>query len=148
MAAATMAYLPPPPTTTTATLVLITLALALPRTRIGWRVGGRPVMRLIRSHHGRRHWCHLCLHLRDNGAKDVGHGNRRGRHANTRGQEEVRHHNPIGVEQQKPKQKQNKNKINNIGGNVIASVPADSYVCAASAAASAEAESAAAAARA
>jgi hypothetical protein len=52
------------------------------------------------------------------------------------------------VEQQKPKQNKNKNKINNIGRNVTSSVPEDSYTRAPTAAASAEAESAAAATRA
>jgi hypothetical protein len=51
-------------------------ALALPWTRIGWRGGGCAVTRLIHCCHGRCHWRHLCLHSRDNGAKDNGHGNR------------------------------------------------------------------------
>jgi hypothetical protein len=104
MAAATMASLPPPPTTMTATLDLITLAL--PWTRIGQRGGGRTMTRLICCHHGHCCWCHLCLHLLDNGAKDNGRGDRRGHHANIRSHKEVEHHNPIGVEQQKQKQKQ------------------------------------------
>ncbi len=142
MAAVMMAYLLLPPTTTTATLVLIPLPLAHPWTKIRGQGGGRAVLHLIRCCHGHCHWCHLCLHLKDNGAKDNGYGDRLSRHPNIHGQEEVRHHDPISVEQQKQKQKQNKNKMNNSGGNVTASVPADSCTCVATAAASAEAESA------
>jgi hypothetical protein len=83
------------------TLVLIALTLALPQTRIGQRVRGRTMMHLICCHHGCCHWCHLCLHLREDGAKDDSRGDRRGRHANIWGQKEVGHHDPIGVEQQK-----------------------------------------------
>jgi hypothetical protein len=105
-------------------------------------------MHLICHCHSRRHWRHLCLHSGDNGAKDNGRSNRRGRHTDIRDQKEVGHHKPIGVEQQKPKPKQNKNKINNSGGNVTASAPANSYAHAATAVASAKAEAAAAAVRA
>jgi hypothetical protein len=145
MAVATMV---PPPMTRTATLVLIALAFALPWTRTGWWGGGHAMMCLIRCPHGCHHWCQLCLHLRDDGTKDNGRGDRLGRHTNFRGQEELGHHNPIGIGTEKQKQKQNKNKINNSGSNVTASAPADSYAHAATAAASAEAKSAAAAARA
>jgi hypothetical protein len=103
-----MASLPPPPTMTTATLTLIALALALPHTRIGRRGGGRAMRHLICCRHGCCLWRHNCLHLWDDGAKGDGCGNRQDRHANIRGREEVGHHNPIGVEQQKqkPNQKQ------------------------------------------
>jgi hypothetical protein len=96
--------------------------------------GGRAVTRLIHRCHGRRRWRNLCLHSRDDGAKDNGHGDRRGHRTNNGGREEVGHHDPISVEQQKQKQKQK--RINNSGGNVTASVPADSYARAATAAAS------------
>ncbi len=42
----------------------------------------------------------LVLHLRDDGAKDNGRGDRQGRHAYNHSREEVEHHDPIGVEQQ------------------------------------------------
>jgi hypothetical protein len=86
------------PTTTTAILALIALALALPQTRIGRPGGGHAVTHLIRRCHGRRHWCHLCLHSQDNGTKEDGRGDRQGRNANIHGGEEVGHHDPIGVE--------------------------------------------------
>jgi hypothetical protein len=70
MAAAMMASLPTPPTTMTAILALI--ALALPQTRIERQGGGRAAMHLIRRCHGCRHWCHLSLHSRDDGAKEDG----------------------------------------------------------------------------
>ncbi len=113
MTAATMASLPPPPMTTTTTLALIALALALPWTRIGRQGGGCAMMRHICRCHGCCPWCHLCLHSRDDSAKDNGRGNRQGRHANTRGLEEVGHHDPIGVEQQKQKQKQKQKQNQN-----------------------------------
>jgi hypothetical protein len=106
MAASTIVSLPPPPMTTTATLTLIALTLALPRTRIGRRDGGRAVTHLIRRRHGCCWWRHLCLHSWNAGAKDDGRGNRRGRQPNIRSWEEVGHHDPISVEQQKQKQKQ------------------------------------------
>jgi hypothetical protein len=140
MAEVTMAYLPPPPLTTTATLVLIALALPLPWTRIGRWGGGPAVTRLICRCQGHCYWRHLFLHWRDHSVKDDSRGDRQGRHANIHGREEVRHHDPIGMELQKQKQKQKQNKINNSGGNVTVSAPADSYACAATAAASAEAE--------
>jgi hypothetical protein len=101
-----MVSLPPAITTMTPILALIALALALSRTRIGQRGGGCTVTHLICRCHGCRHWRHLCLHSRDDGAKDDGCGNRRGRNPNIHGQEGVGHHYPIGVEQQKQKQKQ------------------------------------------
>jgi hypothetical protein len=55
-------------------------------------------MRLICCCHGRRHWCHLCLHSQDTGAKEDSRSNRQGRKAYIHGREEVGHHNPIGVE--------------------------------------------------
>ncbi len=107
MVVAIMASLPPPPTTTTATLALVplALALALPQTKIGWWGGGCITMCLILHCRGCCCWCHLCLHSQDHGTKDDGRGNRIGRHANIRGWEEVGHHNPINVEQQKLKLK-------------------------------------------
>ncbi len=59
--------------------------------------------------HGCRHWCHLCLHSRDNGAKEESRSDRRGRNADIHSQEEVGHHNPIGVEvmQGQPVQRDN-----------------------------------------
>ncbi len=98
MAAAMMASLPPAIMTMTAILALIALILALSWTRIGRRGGERAVMHLICHCHGRCHWHHLCLHSQDNGAKDNGRGNRRGRNPNIHGQEEVGHHVPIGME--------------------------------------------------
>jgi hypothetical protein len=86
--------------------------------------------------HGCCCWRHLCLHSQDNDAKDSGCGNRQDRCVDKRGGEEVGHRNPIGVEQQKQKQNHNRNKINNSGGNVTTSAPADSYPRAATAAAS------------
>jgi hypothetical protein len=135
MVVAIMVSLPPPPMTTNATLALIALALALPWTRIGQQSGGCAVMHLICRCHSLCHWRHLCLHLPDDGAKDDGCGNRQGRHANIRGQEEVGHQDPIGMEQQKEekkmksktRQKQNTNKNNNSGSNVTTYAPADSY---------------------
>jgi hypothetical protein len=107
MAAATMASLPMPPTTTTAILALI--ALALPWTRIGRRGGGRADTRLICRRQGCCHWCHLCLHSRDDGTTEDGRGDRRGRNADIHGREEVGHHDPIGVEvmQGQPVQRDN-----------------------------------------
>jgi hypothetical protein len=110
MVVATMVSLPPPPTTMTATLALIALALALLQTWIGWWDGGCAVTHLILCCHGCCYLRHLCLHLQHDGAKDNGCGNRRGRHANICGQEEVGHHNPISVEQ-KIKIKKIKNNI-------------------------------------
>jgi hypothetical protein len=104
--AATLASLPPPPTTMATTLTLTALALTLPWTRIGQRGGGRAVMHLIHRRHGHRIRLYLCLHLRDDGAKDDCHADRRGRHADIRSREEVEHRNAIGMEQQKQKQKQ------------------------------------------
>jgi hypothetical protein len=141
MAVATMVSLPSPPTTMTAILSLIPLALALPWTRIGWRGGGHAVTRLIHCCHGRRRRRHLCLHSRDDGAKEDGRGDRQGCNTNIHSREEVGHHDPIGMEQKKKK------KINNSCGNVTTSTPADSYVHAAAAAASAYVEATAAAAR-
>jgi hypothetical protein len=89
----------------TTILALIALALALPWTRIRWQGGGGVVMHLILHRHGHCCWRHLCLHLRDDGAKDNGCGDRRGRNANIHSWEEVGHQDPIGVEQQKQKQK-------------------------------------------
>jgi hypothetical protein len=99
MAAPKMASLPPTPTTTTATL-------ALPQTRMGRQGGGHAVTRIICHCHGLCCWRHLCLHLQDNGAKDNGCGDRRGCCVNNRGREEVGHHDPIGMEEQKQQQKQ------------------------------------------
>jgi hypothetical protein len=101
MVAATMASLPLPPMTATVTLALIILALALPWTRIGRQGGGRTVTCLICCCHSHCHWCHLCLHLWDAGTKDDSHCSRQGHHTNFHGQEDVEHHNPIGVEQKK-----------------------------------------------
>jgi hypothetical protein len=108
MALAIMASLSPSPPTTTAilTLIALALALALPWTRIGWRGGGRAVMHLIHCCHGCCWWRHLCLHSQDNGTKDDSCGDRQGCNANIHGWEEVGHHDPISVEQQKQKQKQ------------------------------------------
>jgi hypothetical protein len=103
MAAATMASLPPDITTMTTVLAVIALALALSWTRIQQQGGGRAVTRLIRHQHGHCHWRHLCLHSRDNGAKDNGRSNRQGQNPVIHGREEVGHHDPIGVEQQKNK---------------------------------------------
>jgi hypothetical protein len=100
-----MASLPPPSTIKTATLPLIALALVLPQTRIGQFDGGCTMMRLICCCHGCCHWHHLCLNLQDNNAKDNGHSNRQGCHADIRGQKEVGHNNPISMEQQKQKYK-------------------------------------------
>jgi hypothetical protein len=75
-------------------------------TRIGQRGGGCAVMHLICCCHGCHSWCHLCLHLRDDGAKDNSHSNRQGCNPNIHGQAEMGHHDPIGMEQQKQKQKQ------------------------------------------
>jgi hypothetical protein len=111
MAAGTMASLPPPPTMTTATLALI--ALTLPWTRIGQWGGGCTMTCLICRCHGLPCWRHLCLHLREDNAKDDGRGDRRGCHANIRSQKEAEHHDPISVEQQKQKQKQQQNKNKN-----------------------------------
>jgi hypothetical protein len=139
MAVATMASLPPDITTMTAILAVIALTLALSQTKIGQWGGGRAVRHLICHCHGCRHWCHLCLHSQDNSAKDNNHGDRQGHNPDIHGREEVGYHDPIGVEQQKQKQKQKKSKskkkINNSGGNVTASTPADSYARAATAAA-------------
>ncbi len=65
--------------------------------------------RLIRIHHGHRRWCHLCLHSRDDGAKEDGRDDRRGRNADIHSREEVGHHDPIGVEvtQGQPVQRDN-----------------------------------------
>ncbi len=101
-----MASLPPAVTKMTTIIALIALALALSWTRIGRRGGGPAMTYLICCCHGRCHWCHLCLHSWDDGTKDDGRGNRQGRNTNIHGQEEVGHHDPIGVEQQKQKQKQ------------------------------------------
>jgi hypothetical protein len=67
------------------------------------------VTRLIRIHHGHRRWCHLCLHSRDDGAKEDGRDDRRGRNADIHSREEVGHHDPIGVEvtQGQPVQRDN-----------------------------------------
>ncbi len=107
MALGTMVSLPMPPTTMTAILPLI--ALALPRTRIGMRGRGRTVMCLIHRCHGHCRWCHLCLHSRNDGAKEEGRGNRQGHNTDIHGREEVEHHNPIGVEvtQGQPVQRDN-----------------------------------------
>ncbi len=70
------------------------------------RGGGCAVMCLICCCHSCCHWRHLYLHSWDDGAKDDGPSDRRGRHAHIRGREEVGHHVPIGMEQQKQKQKQ------------------------------------------
>jgi hypothetical protein len=70
------------------------------------------VTHLICRHHGRPHWCHLCLHSWVDGTKDDGCGDGQGCHTNIHSQEEVGHHEPIGVEQQKQKIK-NKNKNKN-----------------------------------
>jgi hypothetical protein len=113
--------------TATAALALIAHALALPWTRTGWQSGGRAMTRLIHHRHGHDYWCHHCLHSQDDGAKDNGRGDRRGCHINIWHREEVGHHNSIGVEQQKQNKNKNKNKMNNSGGNVTASAPADSY---------------------
>jgi hypothetical protein len=113
MAAATMASSPPPLTITAAILALIALialALALPWTRIEQRGGGRAVTRLIHQRHDHHHSCHLCLHSQNDGIKEDGRGNRHSRNTDIHGQEEVGHHNPIGVEQQKQKQKQGQKK--------------------------------------
>jgi hypothetical protein len=82
----------------TAILALIALALALPWTRIGWQGGGRALIHLICCCHGHCHWCHLCLHLQDDGGKDDGRNNRQGCTANIQGWEEVGHRDPISVE--------------------------------------------------
>jgi hypothetical protein len=63
---------------------------------------------LICHRHSHCCWCHLCLRSWSDGAKDNSCGNRQGHHTNILGREEVGHHNPISVEQQK--QKQNKTK--------------------------------------
>ncbi len=63
-------------------------------------------MRLILCRHGCRCWHHLCLHSRDDGTKDDGHGNRQGRHADIRSCKEAEHHDPICVKHQKQNQKQ------------------------------------------
>jgi hypothetical protein len=73
-----------------------------------------------RAHHDASHLLLLrlsllapsCLHLRDNGTKDNGCGNRQGCHADICGREEVGHHDPIGMgnknkNKNKTKQKQN-----------------------------------------
>jgi hypothetical protein len=106
-----MESLPPPPITMAATLALIALALALPWARIGWQGGGRTMMRLFCCSHGLCCWHHLCLRLQDDVTKVDSHGNRQGLHANIRGQEEVGHYNPIGMEHQKQKQKQKQIQI-------------------------------------
>jgi hypothetical protein len=97
MAVAAMASLPPDFTTMSAILAVIALALALSWTRIGRRGGGRALTHLICCCHGCYHWCHLSLPSRDNGAKDNSHSNRRGRNPDIHGQEEVGHHDPIGM---------------------------------------------------
>ena len=112
------------------TLTLIALTLALPWTRIGWQGGGHAMTHLIHRCHGCPCLHQLCLHLQDNGAKDDGRVNTQGHHANIRNQEEVGQHDPIGVKQKKRKKNQQR------GGNVTASVPADSYARTAAAAAS------------
>jgi hypothetical protein len=89
-----------------ATLALITLALTLPWTMIGRWGGGGTMTHLICCRHSRHRWRHLCLHSQDDSTKDNGRSDRQGRHANTRSQEEVGHHDPIGVEQLKQRQKQ------------------------------------------
>ncbi len=77
---------PLPPMTTTATLALIALAIALPQRRIKPQGGGPAVARAIHHRRGCCCWCRLCC---------LCSGNRRDRHANICGQEEVGHHNPI-----------------------------------------------------
>jgi hypothetical protein len=66
-------------------------------------------MRLICCCYGCCCWCHLCLHSRDNGAKEDSHVNRRGPNANIHGRKEVGHHDLIGVEvmQGQPVQRDN-----------------------------------------
>jgi hypothetical protein len=132
MASATMVSLPPAITTMTSILTLIALTLALSWTRIGRWGGGRAMMHLICHCHSSCCWCHLCLQSWDNSAKDDGCGNTRGRNPGIHSRAEVGHHDPIGSEQQKQQLKLN--KINNSGGNVTASMPADSYTRAATAA--------------
>ncbi len=106
MALATMTSLPPAITTITAILARIALTLALSWTRIRQQGGGRAVTHLICHCHGHRCWRHLCLHSWDNGAKDNGRSNRQGCNPNIHGQEEVGHHDPIGVEQQQQQKNQ------------------------------------------
>jgi hypothetical protein len=91
--------------------------------------GGRAVMCLIGHCHGCPHWCHLCLYSQDDGAKDDGHGDRRGRNPNIHGREEVGHHFPAvwSTKNKNINKNKNKNKINNSGGNVTASTPTDSF---------------------
>jgi hypothetical protein len=108
MAAATMASLPPDIMTMTAILAVIALAFTLSWTWIRRWGGGRAVTHLICPCHSLHHWRHLCLHSQDDGAKDNGCGDKRGRNPNIQGQEEVGHHNPIGMEEQKQKIKKNK----------------------------------------
>jgi hypothetical protein len=75
------------------------------------------VTRLIRRRRGRRLLRHLCLHSREDGSKDDGRGDRRGLHADIRGQEEVGDTTTPSAWSNKSKSK-NKNNINNSGGNV------------------------------
>ncbi len=84
----------------TAALALIDLALtlALPQIEIGRRGGGHTMAPLIHCCHGRCHWHHLCLCSWNNSGKDDGRSDRQGHHADIRGQEEVGHHGPIGIE--------------------------------------------------
>ena len=84
-----------PSTTTTATLTLIALVLAFPWRRIKRWEGELAAMHLFHCCRGHRCWCRLHLRSQDNGTKEDGGGDRRGRHADIRGQEEVGHHNPI-----------------------------------------------------
>ncbi len=69
--------------------------------------GGHAVTRLICHYHGLPHWRHLCLHSWDDGANDDGRGDEWGHHINICGREEVGHHEPINIDQQKQKQNQN-----------------------------------------